>query len=238
MPSHQRATAAGGPGCRPAGRCDQHQPNRNAGIAGPTTKDTDEAHSKAGDTGAPGRRHLGGARRRSLDRSRRVESSGGTPHHRGSRCRPHGRLRVREPGQEGHDHPHRQRQPVRAAGGRPELPQVRRRRALPAERRQRRRFGGRPRVPVHLPDLDGQPEHVPLQHRPVHVPQRRRPERQAGLRRRRGEQRHRQADDARHQPPGGPGQRRPPVQPRLREEPRPQGRAVDRRRHHGVRRPA
>ena len=59
--------------------------------------------------------------------------------------------------------------PLEAPVRRPELPQVRRRRAVQAQRRQqrRRRRGRDLRVPVH--DADREPEHVPVQHRTGHV---------------------------------------------------------------------
>ena len=68
-----------------------------------------------------------------------VVPSRSTRDQQGPGRRQHRRLRVRQPGQPGHGHDHRQLHPGRGAGGRPELLRVRRRRPLRDPHRQRRR---------------------------------------------------------------------------------------------------
>ena len=82
-------------------------------------------------------------------------------------------------------HDHRQLHPARIAGGRAELPGVRRFGPLRDPRRQRRRRGRRPDLSVPLQDRDPQPEHLPLQHRSDRLARRSELEPAADLQRRR-----------------------------------------------------
>ena len=73
-----------------------------------------------------------------------------------------------QPGQSDSGHDRRQLDPVRGAGRRPELPQVRRRPAATSSRSTTTATPGRRDLQLPVQDQGPEPEHVPLQHGPGH----------------------------------------------------------------------
>jgi hypothetical protein len=159
---------------------------------------------------------------------RRLQPPRGTARLRRSPDRYHRRLGVRERGSAGYRHPDRVVDPVRRAGGRPELLCVGGRRPLRPQHRQRPRREAGPDLPVAVREPLPQPEHVPLQHRPGHVPRRPGSELLPDLRPDPGQPGHRQAEEAGERRTFGAVQRGRGIDAEL------QQRSV-RRRHGGVR---
>ena len=134
-PQRRGDRRAGPPGGVTSQGAPPHKTGRHDRLQREDKHDDIPKAAPAGSAGARGDWCL--ARRPSV-RRRGLLPPGGTTHHRGSRRGPHGRVRVREPGRREQGDVDRQRHPVRGARRRPELPQVRRRRAVPAQRVQRR----------------------------------------------------------------------------------------------------